>query len=132
MSETKTALPITFLNDDREKTMEEAGRKYLEYRKADFLNFMDGNATECGTSFRDYGLCIDNVFNDKSGRFEYVRFQLSWGGPSDELRYYPSGKIEYVYLDWFTGVGFDVTDEAWAKWSEVYAIEQINMPRSVF
>jgi len=47
---------------------------------------------------------------------------LSYGGPSEEVRFYftPNAKqaykIEFVYLDWGVGVGFDVTNEDWAKW----------------
>jgi len=58
----------------------------------------------------EYGLSFDYVprgtFNDqKEG---YFRYQLSWGGPSDELRFftgpdfYPH-RIEYWFLDWFDG-----------------------------
>jgi len=38
----------------------------------------------------------------------YFRYQLSWGGPSDEFRFftgpdfYPH-RIEYWFLDWFDG-----------------------------
>lgn len=72
----------------------------------------------------DYGLSIDYV---APGTFEeqnegYLRYQLSYGGPSDELRFYFSPgakapyKIVYAYLEWGKGVGFDVTGEEWAIW----------------
>jgi hypothetical protein len=62
-------------------------------------------------SLYDYGLSFDYVmphtFGDeqKEGHF---RYQLSWGGPSDEFRFYvgPGYKvyrIEYVFQDWFDG-----------------------------
>ncbi len=43
----------------------------------------------------------------------YFRFQLSWGGPSDEFRIYVNcdqsiDYIEYWYMDWFDGAFVDV------------------------
>lgn len=61
-------------------------------------------------SIHDYGLSIDYVphdgkFNDDPG---YLRYQISWGGPSDEFRFYLDAdqdcyKIEYAFLDWGDG-----------------------------
>jgi hypothetical protein len=68
--------------------------------------------------FHEYGLSFDYVelgtFDDQDE--DYFRFQFSWGGPSEELRIYEDGTIIFVYLDWFSGVGFDVSDEDWAEW----------------
>lgn len=60
--------------------------------------------------FNEYGLAFDYVskgtFNDqKEG---YFRYQLSWGGPSDEFRFYTDAqlnlsRVEYWFLDWFDG-----------------------------
>jgi hypothetical protein len=41
-------------------------------------------------------------------RNAYFRWQLSWGGPSDEFRFYANPdisihRIEYWFLDWFDG-----------------------------
>lgn len=68
--------------------------------------------------FTEYGLAIDYVedgteFNPGGG---YVRYQLSWGGPSDEFRFYVDAdlhcyRIDYAFLDWFDGATRDVTDE---------------------
>ncbi len=67
----------------------------------------DGN--EIGT-FNEYGLSFDYVapktFNDQ--KRGYFRYQLSWGGPSDEFRFYCDEnfnvtRIEYWFLDWFDG-----------------------------
>ena len=116
MSETTTSFPITFLNDDPKKTLVQEGQKSLERRKEDFLHFMNETMSEDLGEFSDYGLSIDPVINEETNKTDYLRFQLSWGGPSDELRYYPDGKIEYAFLDWFCGVGFDVTSEDWAQW----------------
>jgi len=62
-------------------------------------------------AFHEYGLSFDYVepgtFNGQEDG--YFRYQLSWGGPSDEFRFYVSGpnwsvhRIEYAFLDWFDG-----------------------------
>lgn len=61
-------------------------------------------------NFNEYGLAFDYVapgtFNDQ--RRGYFRYQLSWGGPSDEFRFYCDEnfnvtRIEYWFLDWFDG-----------------------------
>lgn len=58
----------------------------------------------------EYGLSFDYVpkgtFKDQ--RKGYFRYQLSWGGPSDEFRFYCDEtftpyRIEYWFLDWFDG-----------------------------
>ena len=57
----------------------------------------------------EYGLCIDYVERGTwSKKWEpksepYWRYQLSWGGPSEEFRLYDSGKIEFWFLDWGDG-----------------------------
>lgn len=65
--------------------------------------------------FHEYGLSFDFVEGDGDDE-PYFRYQLSWGGPSDEIRFYEDGNIHYVFLDWFTGVGFDVTDDESFNW----------------
>ena len=62
----------------------------------------------------DYGLSFDYVaphtFNKQPEG--YWRWQLSWGGPSDEFRIYGSlqrngsiipYRVEYAFLNWFDG-----------------------------
>jgi hypothetical protein len=58
----------------------------------------------------EYGLAFDyvaaNTFKDQ--REGYFRWQLSWGGPSDEFRFYVDAekrcrRVEYWFLDWFDG-----------------------------
>ena len=69
-------------------------------------------------SFYDYGLSFDFVgvgtFDDQGE--PYYRYQFCWGGPSAELRIYEDGTLVFVYLDWFTGVGFDVSNESGFDW----------------
>ena len=66
-------------------------------------------------TFYEYGLGVDYVaphtFRDQ--RRGYFRYQLSWGGPADEFRFYldenlnPT-RIEYWFLDWFDGACIEV------------------------
>tara|TARA_Y100001937_G_C6923850_1_gene242959 strand:+ start:148 stop:537 length:390 start_codon:yes stop_codon:yes gene_type:complete len=71
-------------------------------------------------NFHEYGLDFSyvepNTFKEQTRG--YWRFQLSWGGPSDEIRFYvreqdngPTEleKAEYWYMDWFDGASEDVT-----------------------
>lgn len=63
--------------------------------------------------FNDYGLSFDLVeagtFSDQNE--PYYRYQLSWGGPSEEFRYFHD-RIEFWYLDWFDGACVDVSNDA--------------------
>ena len=68
-------------------------------------------------AFHQYGLSFDFVdagtFDDQETGF--YRYQLSWGGPSDELRFHRDGSVEYRFHDWFDGAGRMVTSEDWAQ-----------------
>ena len=65
--------------------------------------------------FPEYGLAFDYVapftFPDQSAG--YYRYQLSWGGPSDEFRFYiGAGKqvkrVEYWFMDWYDGASLEL------------------------
>lgn len=58
----------------------------------------------------EYGLCFDYVaaetFADQDEGF--FRYQISYGGPSEEIRFYTDAakhltRVEFWYLDWFDG-----------------------------
>jgi|TARA_Y100000310_G_scaffold63160_1_gene58429 hypothetical protein len=80
---------------------------------------------ELGTKFDEYGLCFDYIkpytFNDQEEA--YYRYQLSWGGPSEEIRFYVSQppestecyKIEFWYLNWSDGACVDITKHDTAR-----------------
>ncbi len=58
----------------------------------------------------DYGLCFEYVPADRHcKRLEgYYRWLISYGGPSDEFRFFVDAggsmhKVEYWYMDWFDG-----------------------------
>ena len=89
--------------------------------RRDELEKFDANGWDM---FHEYGLDFsyvepDTFDNQPKG---YHRFQISWGGPSDELRFYTRGesldneesitdKVEYWFMDWFDGASIDVSKE---------------------
>ena len=140
-------MKTTFINENSEYNIVEKGKNYFNSRLKDLEfyskihycgdleelkeelrsgNYSFSEIKEALTiydmlgSFYDYGLCLDFV---DIGTFEdmkegYYRYQLSYGGPSDEIRFYHDGTIEYVFLDWFCGVGFDVSNNSTMQWLE--------------
>ena len=64
-------------------------------------------------SLNEYGLSIDKVEAGafKGQREDYIRYQLSWGGPSEEFRIFKNGEVEFWFLDWFDGASVEVTGE---------------------
>ena len=69
-------------------------------------------------TFNEYGLCFDYV---TAGTFKdqeqgYFRYQLSYGGPSDEFRFYTDAErncycIEYWFMDWYDGAHRELTGD---------------------
>ena len=89
---------------------EERVDDYLADRLQDIKEFaQEGFSSD---DFFEYGLCVDYVepftFDDQEEG--YLRYQLSWGGPSDEFRFYQL-RTEYWFLDWFDGASRDVSQE---------------------
>ena len=89
----------------------------LRQHKADIEKADDEGDREKAEEMREamntYGLFFDYV---PSGTWEnqktaYWRWRLGWGGPSDEIRFNDGcdETIEYVFLDWFEGVGIGVS-----------------------
>ena len=100
----------------KEKSCAELVQRRWEERR-DELEKYEANGWE---RFHEYGLSFDYVEpNTFEGQTRgYWRFQLSWGGPSDEIRFYVKEqdngpteleKAEYWYMDWFDGASEDVT-----------------------
>jgi len=86
---------------------EEIKNKFFEYHGYD----VPEDAADCGEKAQEilcnYGLEISyNLPEDNRSR-GYLRWLVSWGGPSDEWRFYfvpgesKPYKIEYIYSDWF-------------------------------
>ena len=62
------------------------------------------------TNLDEYGLDFSYVepYTFKDQRDGYWRYQLSWGGPSDEFRIWVDSErdiqeIEYWFMDWYDG-----------------------------
>ena len=60
---------------------------------------------------------IDGVKAEQENSVNYWRWQLSWGGPSDEFRIFwnlEKGiyKIEYWFLDWYDGAKITLLERA--------------------
>lgn len=93
--------------NQRISTLKKLWKAYCEGEDSAYYKKID---EEYGNLF-EYGLCFDYVapgtFTDQNEG--YWRYQLSYGGPSDEFRFYASGlnggcyRIEYVFLDWYDG-----------------------------
>jgi len=67
--------------------------------------------------FHGYGLCFDYVDGDAE---HFFRYQLSWGGPSTEIRFFANYdlslyRIEFWYLDWFDGACVNITSDETAQ-----------------
>lgn len=85
---------------------------------------------ELGNIF-EYGLSFDYVaphtFEDQHRG--YFRYQLSWGGPSDEFRIYAEGReyhwnvdrIEYWFLDWFDGATRQLSGDDYKLIEEIFS-----------
>jgi len=111
---------------DREQTCSERVGPAWESTKEDlealWAAYMDPDnendeAEDLGSIF-EYGLSFDWV---PAGTFKgqeegFFRYQFSWGGPSDEIRFYcgPDFRLhraEYWFMDWFDGASQNVTGE---------------------
>lgn len=77
--------------------------------------------------FNDYGLSFDYVpsgtFNDQEEG--YFRYQISWGGPSEEFRFFCDAdkalhRIEFWFLDWFDGASRRLHGKDYKLMSEIF------------
>ena len=90
----------------KDSRVDDLQRLWAAYRKGDEDGVEDlGNIYEYGLGF-DY--VAPNTFTDQEQG--YFRYQISWGGPSDEFRFYTNHdlscyKVEYWFLDWWDGHG---------------------------
>jgi hypothetical protein len=70
-------------------------------------------------TFPEYGLSFDYVapHTFTGQRRGFFRYQLSYGGPSDEFRFMtedprnPEPEVSYWFMDWFDGHGETLTGE---------------------
>lgn len=93
-------------------------RRLLTLRQL-WNTYTQGEEDEELGSFHEYGLSFDYVAPGTFGeeqREGYFRYQLSWGGPSDEFRFFVGPgftvyRIEYWYMDWFDGASRELSGE---------------------
>lgn len=86
-----------------------------------------GSVDEDLGTFEEYGLCADYVAPGTfaSQKRGYFRWQLSWGGPADEFRFYMDENlkaiiIEYWFLDWFDGACISLSDSDYQLIEEIF------------
>lgn len=118
-------------DEDLFRTEDEAKAAQREYRISKGLDPDDGSRPDGNdvleNDYANYALCFDYVapgtFRDQDEG--YWRYQISWGGPSDEIRFYgvvddrDRGhlyKAEYWFLDWGDGAFRHVAHEPCVKW----------------
>jgi len=112
----------------KERIRVELAERVSDMRKLWKLYHKDPDASDpdLGT-FTEYGLGFDYVapgtFRDQ--KRGYFRYQLSWGGPQDEFRFYTDGnltpvKIEYWFLDWFDGAKVTLQGRNYALLAEIF------------
>ncbi len=116
-----------------QKTCKQRVREHLSSRISDLEKLWkaykedpDKPVEDLGT-FDEYGLAFDYV---KPGTFErqrrgYFCYQLSYGGPSDEFRFYCDEnlnpvKIEYWFLNWFDGASISLTGGNYNLLEEIF------------
>ncbi len=92
----------------KEKTCEDLVEQHLQSRVEDLQRFFEDE--EAYEEFYEYGLSFDYVATRTfKGQTEgYFRYQISWGGPSEEFRFFVGYdhsliRCEFWYLDWFDG-----------------------------
>jgi len=87
--------------------------------------------------FYEYGLSFDYVEPSNDNPEPYFRYQISWGGPSTEFRFFANRrgddydwityKVEYWYLDWFDGakthVSGEVVELLWAQFNDTGSVQ---------
>ena len=97
-------------------------------RGEDFKRFMNAEDEETTEEFYNYGLCLDmvNVGTFKEQKEPYLRYQISYGGPSEELRFYQNGTVEFWFLDWYDGAHKIITSLDWVQWLKEY-LEEIEL-----
>ena len=99
-----------------------------EVRKLWNLYKKDSEArTADGEQWTEYGLAFDYVapgtFGDQ--KRGYFRYQISYGGPSEEFRFYSDENLNitgcyFWFLHWFDGASVRVTGRNLDTWREIW------------
>ena len=101
------------------QTCEDRIDEHLASRAGDFETyFSDAQVYDEGNEelppFNHYRLCFDWQVEEDTGLRMSRDLLLSWGGPSDFVRFHADGSITYHFQNWFDGAVRDVTNEDWA------------------
>ena len=122
------------VNQHRDSRIEDLQILWDAYCKGD-----DEEVEDLGNIF-EYSLCFDYVPHDTFTDQDqgYFRYQISYGGPSEEFRFYCDAdrhcyKVEFWLLDWFDGAGRtlygtdeDLMMELWDWFSECGTVETVQ------
>lgn len=93
----------------KQRVRAELRREIDSYLNPMFRAYQEGKEEECEAgNFCEHGLSFDYV---PAGTFDgqkegYFTYQISYGGPSDEFRFYTDAsfslhRVEYWFMDWF-------------------------------
>lgn len=116
----------------KQKTCEERIKSCMEDRLDDIRKLWEAQCNgeehiEDLGAFHEYGLSFDYVPKETFGDQEqgYFRYQLSWGGPSDEFRFFVDYekecyRIEYWFLDWYDGASRQLYGEDLKLMNEIF------------
>ena len=119
--QTKEKKCIDLVQSEYDYTLNQFKEAYQYFNQDEELREPNEELEHCedfGQYIDEYGLCFDwvapNTFNNQKEGF--WRWQLSWGGPSDEFRIFLDEdnkiyKIEYWYMDWFDGASIIVKNK---------------------
>jgi hypothetical protein len=112
----------TRIDAELESTIDTIRKLWTAYCEGDEERHSD----DLGT-FHEYGLSFDYVpldtFNDQTEG--YFRYQISWGGPSDEFRFFTDAaghlsRTEYWFLDWFDGASRELSGDNETLMREIF------------
>ncbi|MDD5511986.1 MAG: hypothetical protein PHI12_14455 [Dehalococcoidales bacterium] len=119
---------INVVNTCKDKVRDELRDRISDIRKLWRLYRKDPEACDEDLGqFDEYGLCFDYVprdtFSDQKRGF--FRWQLSYGGPQDEFRFFTDEnldpvEIEYWFLDWFDGARVKLCGRDYELLAEIF------------
>ena len=119
--QTKEKKCIDLVQSQYDYTLNQFKEAYQYFNQDEELREPNEELEHCedfGQYISEYGLCFDKVEPNtfQGQKLGYWRWQLSWGGPSDEFRIFVDEdkniyKIEYWYLDWGDGASIIVKNK---------------------
>ena len=118
---------------DKQPTCEQRVQEHLESRLEDIRTLWqlyysgDEEGDKDLGHFHEYGLCFDYV---AAGTFKdqdegYFRYQISYGGPSEEFRFYTDAgmnlhRVEFWFMDWYDGASRTLRGEDYTLLTEIF------------